>query len=108
MSELQKPNRPDRPTGAITLDTIASAIGALLPENAIVIDESVTTGRGFLPFTAGAAPARVRAAEPLGNNAAGLAADSAADPGEWPERVPGPVLAAGLGGALELAGAAER
>ncbi len=56
MSELQKPNRPDRPTGAITLDTIASAIGALLPENAIVIDESVTTGRGFLPFTAGAAP----------------------------------------------------
>ena len=56
MSELQKPNRPDRPTGAITLDSIASAIGALLPEIAIVVDESVTTGRGFLPFTAGAAP----------------------------------------------------
>ena len=56
ISELQKPNRPDRSTGAITLDSIASAIGALLPENAIVVDESVTTGRGFLPFTAGAAP----------------------------------------------------
>jgi acetolactate synthase-1/2/3 large subunit len=54
--ELQKPERPIRPTGAITLDSIASAIGALLPENAIVVDESVTTGRGFLPFTAGAAP----------------------------------------------------
>ncbi|HAA91107.1 MAG: acetolactate synthase large subunit [Rhodospirillaceae bacterium] len=54
--ELQQPDRPERPTGAITLDSIACAIGALLPENAIVVDESVTTGRGFLPFTAGAGP----------------------------------------------------
>ena len=32
------------------------AIGATLPENAIVVDESVTTGRDFFPATAGAPP----------------------------------------------------
>jgi acetolactate synthase-1/2/3 large subunit len=51
---LQKLARPPRPTGPITLDSIAAAIGAILPENAIVADESVTTGRGFYPLTAGA------------------------------------------------------
>jgi acetolactate synthase-1/2/3 large subunit len=51
---LQELARPARPTGAITLDSIAAAIGAILPENAIVADESVTTGRGFYPLTAGA------------------------------------------------------
>ena len=30
--------------------------GAMLPENAIVVDESVTTGREFFPETAGAPP----------------------------------------------------
>jgi acetolactate synthase-1/2/3 large subunit len=53
-AKLQPLARPDRPTGAITLDSIAAAIGAILPENAIVADESVTTGRGFYPLTAGA------------------------------------------------------
>ena len=48
--------RPDRPTGALDPNTIAAALGALLPENAIVVDESVTTGRGFGPMTAGAPP----------------------------------------------------
>jgi acetolactate synthase-1/2/3 large subunit len=55
-AKLQKLARPPRPTGAITLDSIAAAIGHLLPENAIVADESVTTGRGFYPLTAGAPP----------------------------------------------------
>ena len=31
-------------------------LGALLPDNAIVCDESVTTGRGFFPATRGARP----------------------------------------------------
>jgi acetolactate synthase I/II/III large subunit len=53
-AKLQELSRPARPTGPITLDSIAAAIGALLPENAIVCDESVTTGRGFYPLTAGA------------------------------------------------------
>jgi len=42
--------------GAITPDSIAAVLGALIPENAIVVDESITTGRAFGPATAGAAP----------------------------------------------------
>jgi acetolactate synthase-1/2/3 large subunit len=36
--------RPDRPTGPLTVDTVAAAIGALLPEGAIVSDEAQTSG----------------------------------------------------------------
>lgn len=49
-------NRPDLPRGAINPSTIAAVLGALLPENAIVVDESITTGRDFFPATAGAPP----------------------------------------------------
>jgi acetolactate synthase-1/2/3 large subunit len=45
-----------RPTGALTHASIAQAIAMAIPENAIVVDESVTTGRGFFPPTAAAAP----------------------------------------------------
>jgi acetolactate synthase-1/2/3 large subunit len=56
-SEVVQPaTRPALPTGALTPDTLAAALGALLPEGAIVADESVTTGRGFFKQTAGAAP----------------------------------------------------
>jgi acetolactate synthase-1/2/3 large subunit len=55
-ANLQPLERPARPTGPITLEAIANAIGTLLPENAIVADESVTTGRNFYPFTKGAPP----------------------------------------------------
>ncbi|MET4698900.1 acetolactate synthase-1/2/3 large subunit [Constrictibacter sp. MBR-5] len=54
--KLQKLARPDLPSGALNPDSIAAILGALLPENAIVCDESVTTGRGFYPLTAGAPP----------------------------------------------------
>jgi acetolactate synthase-1/2/3 large subunit len=47
---------PERPTGPLTPDGIAQAIASLLPENAIVVDEAVTTGRGFAKITAAAAP----------------------------------------------------
>ena len=50
------PRRPALPTGDITPAAIASILGAMLPENAIVVDESVTTGREFFPETAGAPP----------------------------------------------------
>ncbi len=50
------PRRPALPTGTITPAAIASILGAMLPENAIVVDESVTTGREFFPETAGAPP----------------------------------------------------
>jgi acetolactate synthase-1/2/3 large subunit len=46
--------RPALPTGAITPEGIGAVLGALLPENAIVVDESVTSGRGFGAPTAGA------------------------------------------------------
>lgn len=44
------------PQGAITPETIAAVLARVMPENAIVVDESVTTGRAFFPATAGAAP----------------------------------------------------
>jgi acetolactate synthase-1/2/3 large subunit len=48
--------RPAVPTGAVSLSGIAAAIGALLPEHAIVIDESMTSGRELMPATKGAPP----------------------------------------------------
>ena len=50
------PRRPALPSGPIAPPAIASILGAMLPENAIVIDESITTGREFFPETAGAPP----------------------------------------------------
>jgi acetolactate synthase-1/2/3 large subunit len=44
------------PTGPITPEGIAAVAAALLPENAIVVDESVSTGRGFSKAMTGAAP----------------------------------------------------
>ncbi|HET9664107.1 MAG TPA: thiamine pyrophosphate-dependent enzyme, partial [Burkholderiales bacterium] len=48
--------RPVFPAGAVTPDGIGAVMAALLPEDAIVIDESVTTGRNFGPAMAGAPP----------------------------------------------------
>jgi len=44
------------PTGNINLSGLAQAVAALLPENAIVVDESMTSGREFMPATKGAPP----------------------------------------------------
>jgi acetolactate synthase-1/2/3 large subunit len=49
-----KPGGPG--TGAITSEALGASLGALLPENAIVADEAVTTGRGFFAPTKAAAP----------------------------------------------------
>lgn len=46
--ELQ---RPALPTGALTPASIATALAALMPEQAIVCDESVTSGRNLFQFT---------------------------------------------------------
>ncbi|MGH7073761.1 MAG: acetolactate synthase large subunit [Stellaceae bacterium] len=48
--------RPAVPRGAITLSGLAQTIGALLPENVIVADESITSGRGLMAATKGAPP----------------------------------------------------
>ncbi len=52
----ETPARPALPEGAITLSGLASTIGALLPENAIVVDESMTSGRGIMAATQTAPP----------------------------------------------------
>ena len=48
--------RPEVARGAITPEGLAQTVAALMPENAIVSDESVSFGRGFYKFTH-AAPA---------------------------------------------------
>lgn len=50
---LAKPSLPD---GAPNLDKIAAAIAALLPEHAIVLDESLTSGRGIFAATEASGP----------------------------------------------------
>src|SRR3984893_16588899 len=45
-----------KPTGPLTHASIAMAIAMAIPKNAIVVDESITTGRGFFPPTAAAHP----------------------------------------------------
>jgi len=52
----EKPERPSLPYGPITLPGLAAVVGALLPENAIVADESMTSGRGMMAETRGAPP----------------------------------------------------
>ncbi len=52
--EAPRPEGPAR--GAPTPEAIAQTVAALLPEDAVVVDEAVTTGRGFFPLTRGAAP----------------------------------------------------
>jgi acetolactate synthase I/II/III large subunit len=51
---LQAPFRPDRPTGALNAQSLAAAIGALLPEDAVVSDEGNTSGLFVSGSTAGA------------------------------------------------------
>ena len=47
---------PTKAGGRITPEALGASLGALLPENAIVVDEAVTTGRGFFAPTSSAAP----------------------------------------------------
>jgi acetolactate synthase-1/2/3 large subunit len=47
---------PSVPAGAISLPGIAAAIAATLPDRAIVVDESITSGRGLLAATRNAPP----------------------------------------------------
>ena len=49
--------RPDRPTGPLTAQNWAAVIGALLPAEAIVCDESITAGMATLPAATAGAPA---------------------------------------------------
>jgi acetolactate synthase-1/2/3 large subunit len=48
--------RPVAPEGTLGADTIAAAIAALLPDDAIVVDEGITASLPLYPALAGAAP----------------------------------------------------
>ena len=52
----QKLAELNKPTGPLNHASIAQAIACAIPENAIIVDESITTGRGFFPPTAAANP----------------------------------------------------
>jgi acetolactate synthase-1/2/3 large subunit len=51
---VQQAARPERPTGPLTADKVCQAIAAVLPEGAIVSDESQTSGVTLASHTAGA------------------------------------------------------
>ncbi|MFE1862979.1 acetolactate synthase large subunit [Streptomyces anandii] len=48
------PAEPSPPTGPLTGETVAAAVGALLPEGAVVVDEANTSGLWLPAATAGA------------------------------------------------------
>ncbi|MGI9601913.1 MAG: acetolactate synthase large subunit [Acidimicrobiales bacterium] len=45
-------NRPERPTGALDTESLAAAIGATLPDDAVVVDEANTSGLSIPGATA--------------------------------------------------------
>ena len=51
---LQPAARPSRPRGKLTAAKVCKAVGALLPDNAIVVDEAITSGLMLGVMTAGA------------------------------------------------------
>jgi acetolactate synthase-1/2/3 large subunit len=53
---LNSRKSPDLPKGALNPQSIGAVLCNLLPEQAIVADESITTGRAFFKDTHGAAP----------------------------------------------------
>jgi acetolactate synthase I/II/III large subunit len=55
-SLVEDADQPAVPTGQISLPGLATAIAAVLPEGAIVVDEAMTSGRGIMAATAGAPP----------------------------------------------------
>ena len=55
-AEPERTSRPERARGAVSAEGMARTLAALMPEDAIVVDESITFGRGLFPLTRGAAP----------------------------------------------------
>jgi acetolactate synthase I/II/III large subunit len=54
--DTSSPERPKARSGAISLEGLAFCVAATLPENAIVVDESMTSGRGMLAAARNAPP----------------------------------------------------
>jgi acetolactate synthase I/II/III large subunit len=53
---LMKLAPPALPKGALTVETAMAAVGALLPEGAVLVDESVSSARFTGPLTASSRP----------------------------------------------------
>ena len=51
---LAPASRPARPSGALTAEAVSLAVGALLPDDAIIVDEAATSGLWAPGATAGA------------------------------------------------------
>ncbi|TAL73325.1 MAG: acetolactate synthase large subunit [Rhodanobacter sp.] len=51
---VQPPSRPSRPRGRLTAPKVCKAVGHLLPERAIVVDEAITSGLMLGVMTQGA------------------------------------------------------
>mgnify|MGYP002776381713 CR=1 FL=1 len=51
---LQALKRPGLPRGKFTADKVCKALGQLIPENAIIVDEAITSGLMLAMYTAGA------------------------------------------------------
>jgi acetolactate synthase-1/2/3 large subunit len=54
MPVLQALKRPGLPRGKFTADKVCKALGQLMPENAILVDEAITSGLMLAMYTAGA------------------------------------------------------
>ncbi len=50
-AQLEGLNPPTAPSGPMTLSGLANVVAALLPENTIVVDESMTSGHGLMAAT---------------------------------------------------------
>lgn len=53
-AELQQPNRPELPVGKLNATKVCQALGALMPDRAIISDEAQTSGLKLPFYTAGA------------------------------------------------------
>jgi acetolactate synthase-1/2/3 large subunit len=52
----QQAERPVAPSGAISLSGLAATVAAMMPENVIIADESITSGRGMMAASKGVPP----------------------------------------------------
>jgi acetolactate synthase I/II/III large subunit len=55
-SPRRKRERPLTPTGALTIPGLSATIGAVLPEDTVVVDEAMTSGRGLMEATQAVGP----------------------------------------------------
>ena len=56
---LQRRVAPPRPAGPLTAEKVCQAIGAILPEGAIVSDEAITSGADVASYYRGGSPSRL-------------------------------------------------